>query len=266
MKIKSLILFLIIGVGLLAVLFVVDSYVLDQGESDWLIPDVGIKAATLTPTFVTATGQPVLLVYVKGEAAQVTADIARRVAPTQGGDTLETYNLEPLDLILPATNLNAEDTGEVRVWGKILEVPPTPAQYLITVTATDQKNVATKFKMFNYILSVQEESDKVAGNTPGQTTWLSFLKNINDENYAAAAELAAPELGVNAENITERYGDLKNAETLRFEETAVALSGLTETDTVWLRLADGRETSRRLEFRLNQDQPQKKWQLLAIEK
>ena len=113
---------------------------------------------------------------------------------------------------------------------------------------------------------VQEESDKVAGNTPGQTTWLSFLKNINDENYDAVAELAAPVLGIYADSITERYGELKNAETIRFEETAVSLPGLTETNTVWLRLADGREVSQRLEFRLNQDQPQKKWQLLAIEK
>lgn len=251
------------------VAFLVDQFVFDQGE-DLAIPEVGIKAATLSPSFVTGDSQPLLLVFVKGEAGAVTADVAKRVAPTKGGETLAEYDLQRLDLQVNAARINEEDTGELNVWAKTVPVPEDSGQYLITVTAMDSKNVATKFKMFNAILSVQDEAElKTApAITPGQATFASWLQTITADDFEAAYEMLAPALrsDISFDDFIQKYEMLKDAEVVSYSNISFDQVGLAEEDEVVVRLQSALETNWRVSFSLNEEDPTKSWQIDSITK
>lgn len=268
MKSKKIVTSVIAIIIVLGIAYLVDSYVFDKGEDGRAIPEVGIKATTLDPTFVTVEGQPLVLIYLKGDASKVIVDVAKRIAPTKGGDTLETYELEKLGLAVPAEKLNEEDTGELQVWGKILDVPAEAGQYLITVAAYDQKDVATKFKMFNYIMSVQENLEKIPGNTPGQNAFLSFVQNITDEGCEAAYEMLAPKLReeIDLETFKENYTGLEDAEVTNFDLIYLEPENLTESDEIVVRYPSGEENCWQVNFELNDLDPTENWQIINIEK
>jgi len=261
--------FLMVGAVLLIFIeaFLVDQYILDQGE-DLAIPAVGIKAATLSPNFVTGESQPLLLVFVKGEASAVTADVAKRVAPTKGGETLAEYDLQRLDLQVDAAEINEEDTGELNVWAKALPVPEDPGQYLINVTAKDSEDVATKFKMFNAIMSVQDGADlkSVPAVTPGQATFASWLQTITADDFESAYEMLSPALrsDISLDDFTQKYEILKDAEVVNYDNIAFDLSALTEEDEVVVKLQSGAETKWQVGLSLNEEDPTKPWQINTI--
>ncbi|GEM_PF-6553498 len=249
--------------------FLIDNYVLDQGDQ-LVVPDVGIKAATLDPTFLTQEGQPLLLVFVKGDAKSVQADVAKRVAPTKGGETLSSYDLENLDIKVPADKVNEEDTGELNIWGKSLDVPSDAGQYLVTVTATDQKDASTKFKMFNYIMSVQDEAElkEVPALTSGQASFSDFLQKITDEEWEDAYDYLSPELReeINFDLFQDNYRSLAGAEIVRYNLISKDNQQLRETDEIIVRYESGEENRWRVEFELNVDNPTADWQLISIQK
>lgn len=252
----------VIGLG-----FLVDAKVFDRGEEN-RAPSVGIKAAAVEPKFVTVNSQPLVSVYVKGEAAWVWVEVAPRIDPTTGGETLATYDLEAYET-LPASKLNPEDTGEVRHWAAIIPVPASEGQYLLTAHAADSEGRETKFKMFNTILAVQPVREQLAGDTPGQSTILKFVDFINSGNLDEAAELLTPDLRAKTgpENLLGASGD--KIEVTRLDLQNLSLAEAREVDRVELKLTgDGGELAPTLtaEFVPNPDQPLSKWQINKIEK
>ncbi|MFC1721812.1 hypothetical protein ACFL0Z_02785 [Patescibacteria group bacterium] len=268
--INKIVIMVVAVLVIFGIAYLADVYLFDQGEDTQAIPDVGIKAAVLDPTFVTAGGQPLLLVYVKGDASQVTAEVAKRVAPTKGGETLATYELAKLDRIIPAEKINEDDTGELQVWGSFLDVPEDAGQYLVTAIAYDQKNTSTKFKMFNYIMSVQLEEDleSIPGSTPGQASFLNFVKKITAEEYEEAYEYFAPELRENLDldTFTETYGNLKDAEVANFGLVYLEMASLSENDQILVKYPSSEEHKWQINFAVNGEDPEADWQITSIEK
>lgn len=247
--------------------FLVDAKVFDRGEEN-RAPSVGIKAAAVEPKFVTVASKPVVSVYVKGEAARVWVEVAPRIDPTTGGETLATYDLEAYET-LPASKLNPEDTGEVRHWATVIPIPSAEGQYLLTAHASDSEGRETKFKMFNTILAVQPVREQLAGDTPGQSTILKFVDFINSGKLEEASELLAPELrGQVAPADVFDSGGTEVAVT-EFELPQLALSEQREIDRAKLKFtAEGIEREQSYEVTLapNPDEPLAKWQINKIEK
>lgn len=271
MKTTGKIIIMIVAVLVVfGVAYLADAYLFDKGENTEAIPDVGIKAAVLNPTFVTVDGQPLLLVYIKGDAAKAKAEVAKRVAPTKGGETLETYDLTKLDYFIPAALISEEDTGDLQTWGTFLGIPEEAGQYLVTATAYDQKDASTKFKMFNYIMSVQAEEDleSLPGDTPGQTSFLNFVKKITAEEYEDAYEYFSPELrsSMDQGTFTGDYGNLKDAEVVDFTLLSLEMDGLKETDEMIIKYPSGEENEWRINFAVNEEDPEADWQIVNIEK
>lgn len=246
--------------------FLVDAKVFDRGEEN-RAPSVGIKAAAVEPKFVTVNSQPLVSVYVKGEAAWVWVEVAPRIDPTTGGETIATYDLEAYET-LPASKLNPEDTGDVRHWATIMPVPSVEGQYLLTAHAADSEGRETKFKMFNTILAVQPVREQLAGDTPGQSTILKFVDFINSGKLEEASELLAPELRgtVAAENVfasTESTLEVKG-----FELRELSLAEGRESDLVKMQFVDdGTEKAQDYLVTLapNQEEPLAKWQIKKID-
>ncbi len=248
----------VVGLG-----FLIDAKVFDRGE-ETRAPSVGIKAAAVEPKFVTVNSQPVVSVFVKGEASRVWLEVAPRVDPTQGGETLATYDLSPYEL-LPASKLSPEDTGDVCHWATIIHVPQGEGQYLLTAHASDSTGRETKFKMFNSILAVQPVREQLAGDTPGQSTILKFIDFINNSKSDEAAELLTPELRGRSAPF-DLFAWPEAVVTAReFELQEISLADGRERDRV--KLTDGTaETEFSVDLIPNQEKPLSKWQISNVEK
>lgn len=247
--------------------YLVDAKVFDHGEES-RAPAVGIKAAAVEPKFVTVDSQPVVSVYVKGEAARVWLEVAKRIEPTKGGDTLATYDLTAYEA-LPADKLNPEDTGEVRRWAMIVPVPTEEGQYLLTAHAVDSEGRETKFKIFNTILTVQPTRDLLAGDTPGQSTLLKFVDFMNAGKIEEADELLAPELRgkIGVEDLLAPGDGVLEVTKLDLQE--LSLADARERDRAEIKITSDRGeqvASLTVEFVPNQEKPLSKWQISKVDK
>ncbi|MFC1618079.1 hypothetical protein ACFL2B_02260 [Patescibacteria group bacterium] len=272
---KKIVIVVLVTLAIVGIAYAIDAYVLDRGEGDLVVPKVGIKGAVLEPTFVTIDGQPFLQVFVKKDASQVKADVAKRVAPTKGGDILTSYELEKIGSIeeskLAEEGEEVSGSGEeLTIWGTILEVPDEDGQYLVTVEAVDQDGVSTKFKMFDYILSVQQEQEKIPGNTPGQSTVNKFLGLIAEGELEDAYELYSPAMKekVSFEEFQAEFSNISEAEALEYNLHELSLAERFEEDSVKyfvIKNDERLEFDQKIKFRPNSEDPTEKWWIEEIE-
>lgn len=250
---------IVMGLG-----FFIDVKIFDRGEEN-RAPDVGIKAAAVEPKFATANSQPVVSVFIKGEAARVWLEVAPRINSTSGGETLAIYDLEPFES-LPAGRINPEDSGEVRRWALVVPVPADEGQYLLTAHAIDVAGRETKFKIFNSILVVQPIRDQLAGETPGQSTILKFVDFLKAGKADDAAELLTAELRetIVPEKIFD--SDIKEITVNQFELWQLSLREGEERDLMVMTVADKGERQFSIDLQMNHAEPLSKWLINKVEK
>lgn len=257
--------FLIAGLTLAAIGlgFLLDAKIFDRGEEN-RAPNVGIKAAAVEPKFATVDSRPVVSVFVKGEATRVWLDVAPRINPTSGGETLATYDLEAFESF-PADRLSPAETGTVRRWATVMPVPEKEGQYLLTAYAADDAGRETKFKIFNSILVVQPTREQLAGDTPGQSTILKFADFLKVGQPDQAAELLMPEL--RAQISPAAIFDSGDEITIKqFELLELSVSAGQEKDRMLLATETGEEREYVVDLEVNRLEPLSKWQILKAER
>ncbi len=266
----KIIVFVLVTLVIIGVAFAIDNFLIDKGE-DLIIPDVGIKGVVISPTFVTEGAKPMLFVFVKKEASEVKAEVAKRVAPTKGGDVLGSYELKEVGLIAEnKVDEESESEEELYIWGAILDVPKEDGQYLVTVEAKDQPGVGTKFKMFNYIMSRQSEAqlEKIPGKTPGQSAFNNFLLLLeSDEDGILEEAYDMLAYDTSWDDFVTEFDDVSETEVLEYELLDLSLENQTEKDRIKYRIVqDGEERTveAELEFELNREDPTDKWKIIEM--